>query len=207
MPYDETLIANMAIGHCGISIAIGDLATENSNEAVQCRRFFDHCRDSLYRMKLWSFANNEVALADLGVTGTVYEDRWLYRYMYPNFAIRINSIINPAIRTPATADDKIPYEIAYNPDSGGKVILSDAEDAIAEYNHLIEDVTFWDADFAEADSLYLGMRIAPALKVDAGIIQEIRGQWQLFLDNTMSITDSEDQPDPEAPSEFETVRG
>jgi len=207
MSYDETTLANMAIGHIGIGLSIGVLETENSAEAVACRRYFNHCRDFIYRMRRWPFAARLVSLQDLGVTGTLYDGIWAYRYNYPNFAMRINRIVNPAMRTPNTLEDKIKYEIV-NKDtgSGGKIILCDEDDAIADYNHLIEDVSLWDAEFVENFTTYLAVRIGPSLKCDANLVQQAREQWSQFLKNAMDTADSESQPDVEPPSQFQTVR-
>lgn len=208
MTYDTTELANMALGHVGVGLSIGTLETENSQEAISCRRYFTHCRDVLYRMRDWPFATRLTALSDLGVTGTNYEGIWLYRYNYPNFCMRINKIVNPAMRAPATAEQKIKYKIASkDTGSAGKVILCDQESAIAEYNHLIEDVSVWDAEFVENFTTYLAVRIAPSLKCDANLVNQVRQQWQLFLQNCMSTVDSEEQPDGERASQFETVRG
>lgn len=209
MTYNETLLSNMALGHVGVGLSIGDFDNENSQEAIACRRYFTHCRDVLYRMRRWPFAARITALSDLGVTGTNYDGVWLYRYNYPNFAARINFILNPAQRSPNTTEDKIKFEIASKDDSGsaGKVILSDQDSALADYNHLIEDVSLWDAEFVENFTTYLSLRISPSLKVKASLVQQAREQWQIFLQNCMVTIDSEGQPDPERPSQFQTVRG
>lgn len=208
MTYDTTELANMAIGHIGIGLSIGDLDTENSAEAIACRRYFTHARDVLYRMRRWPFASRLTTLTDLGVTGTLYDGMWAHRYNYPNFAIRINKIVNPAARSPATIKEKIKYDLASKADgSAGKVILCDQDNAIADYNHLIDDVSVWDAEFVENFTLYLGLRASGSLKANAGMVQQTRDQWRLFLQNNIVTTDSENEPDGEQPSQFETVRG
>jgi len=208
MTYDNTELANMALGHVGIGLSIGTLETENSQEAIACRRYFDHCRDVLYRMRRWPFAARLTTLSDLGVTGTNYDGIWLYRYNYPNFAMRINKIVNPAQRSPNTNADKIKFEIA-SKDTGslGKVILCDQDSAIADYNYLIDDVSVWDAEFVENFTTYLAVRISPSLKCDANLVKEVKAQWKEFLTNCMTTIDSESEPDGERPSQFQTIRG
>lgn len=208
MAYTETSLADIALGNIGVGASIGDLRTENSAEAIAMRRYFNHCRDVLYRMRAWSFATRLIQLQDLGVTGTLYDGIWGHRYQYPNVAMRINKIVNPAQRSPATEADKIKFEIASRDNvAGGKVILCDQKDAIAEYNYLLEDVGLWDAEFAENFCLYLGLRASGSLKANAAMVRETREQWQAFLQNCMSTIDSESQPDGERASQFQTVRG
>jgi len=208
MTYDNTTAANLALGHIGVGVAIGDLDTENSAEANAARRYFTHCRDVIYRMRRWSFASRLVTLTDLGVTGTNYSDVWGYRYMYPTDAMRINKITNPYLRDETTAAQKIQFEIAYkDTDTAGKVILCDQECAAADVNHLIEDPNLWGAEFMEQFTLYLGMRMAPSLKADKNLVQDVRNQWSLFLQASMNMADSESQEAPERESQFQSIRG
>ena len=207
MTYDKTILSNMAVGHCGIGKYIGDYELENSPEANYCRRYFDQCRDVIYATRRWPFASTIVALADLGVTGTNYDGIWAYRYKMPGNAIRANFVVNPANRAPTTSDDKIAFEIAYDVDNEGKVILCDQDEALLDMNQLIEDPTFWDPAFAEAHSLYLALRIAPALKVDSKVLQALQQQWFTWNDEAALSAMEEGQPDPEGASQLQSIRG
>lgn len=205
MPYTKTDIANLMLGHLGIGESIGNADTENSAEAIQFRRFFEHCRGLLLEMRPWSFVTRRVALQDIGISATSYKDQWAYRYMYPNDARRINEIINPAQRHPQSETDKIKYRIV-DETNNSKAILTDQQNAICEYNYDATDPAVFDSTFAQALSLMIAMSAGPALRVNANIQQMVDQKYEAWKAEA-SINDlSQAEPDNYPPSEFQQFR-
>lgn len=210
MPYDRTLIANMACSHLGIGLSISDVDNESSAEADACRTFIDHVFEAVLEICPWPFATRQIALQDLGIENTAYEDQWLYAYMYPNNCKRVNKIINPAKRTPVREEDKIPYRIVSYVDSGGsdagKLILCDQEDAILEYNHLVIEPERFSSSFAHVTSLFLAKLTGARLRAAADMIANVNREWDLWLSEATSQSKEEEQPDPDPISTFQSAR-
>lgn len=201
MPTSQDLIANIAIGSLGITTRISGLATDKSNEARQCRLFFDHTRLLTLEAKRWPYCARRVTLQDLGSPPT----GWTYRYKYPSNCVRANYIVNPALRTPGT-DLKIPFEIMDEDDGYGKVILCDAADAELDFNFNQEDVSLYSATMTQAHAMALAAFVAPALRVDANIMKAAQQAWTLWLAEAANQSFSEKQEDPLPESEFVTAR-
>lgn len=201
MPIDKNLIANMALGHCGVSGTIQDLDTDSTPEAVQCRTFYDPSRGILLESQEFSFAKRRVALQSLGTP----PDEWTYRYKYPNDCRLALRIVNPATRTPRN-DEKIPFEVKDYNDGYGRVIVTDQADALLDYNHDVTDATLFSYTFAFALSQFLALNISGPLKVDARLKEQIRRDYGIWMSEAASLTLREDQPDPEPQSEFYAVR-
>lgn len=202
MPQSITSISNMALGHCGVNSRIGDVETENSNEANACRLYFDHCRELLLEMQEWGFAKEEVALQSLGSP----PDPWGFRYKYPNFCSLALYIVNPSLRTPGR-DQRIPFEVRNYDGGTGKVILCDQENAILAYNRNIDNVALFAPSFVQALSLVLAAHICMPLRVDPKITQYINAQAGPWLNEAASRSLREQQKDPEPDSEFVRARG
>src|SRR5687767_3211022 len=88
-------IANMALGHLGISTEIQVLATEASKEARACRRYYNLARDKTLRDFDWPFAN---AIEDLQLIEEQPTVEWAYSYRYPANAVAVRRILNGATR-------------------------------------------------------------------------------------------------------------
>lgn len=202
MPTNKDLISNMALGGIGITTRISGLDTDKSNEAKQCRLYFDHVRLLVLEAKAWPAFSRRVELTDLGTPPT----GWLFRYKYPPDCVRANYIVNPVLRTPG-AENKIPFEVKDHDDAYGKVILCDTEDAELDFNFNQDNVELFSATFTEAIVTGLMAHIAPALRVDANIMAAAQQGWRLWLAEAANQAMTERQEDPMAISEFQAVRG
>lgn len=201
MVYSKTLICNMALASVGVTARIQDVDNEISNEANNCRLFYDHLVELLHETCEWPFAMREVQLVDLETP----PDEWAFRYKYPvdcKLAIKIK---NPALRTPGT-DGKIPFEVRDLTDGYGKVILCDAEDAILVYNKLITDPALYNSSFVQALSMGLGSHLAMPLRVDPNITKYVQGQFSNWLAEAVNFKQREQREDVEPDSEMQTVR-
>ena len=201
--FTKTTICNMTLSHCGIATYISDIETDNSNEAIQCRLWYEPCRDMLLEMTPWSFAEREVAPSNLGDP----PDAWGYRYLYPNNFKRINHIVDPYQRVPKTVEDKIPYKIQDYPDNAGKIILCDVEDAIINGNYWVTNEGLFTATYAQMLSLFIATNVVTPLRVDANIAARIDKKWATWLSEAQVQSKAERQDDPLPDSEYVTARG
>ena len=201
--YTKTLIGNMALSHCGISTLMSDIDTDDTNEAIQCRLWYDTCRDALLEMLPWSFAEIETPLS---LIEEEPNDRWAYSYLYPNFVKRINFIVNPYVRQPSPTSPKIPYKIQNYEDGPGKIILTDQEDAIINANRWITDESLYTDVYAMGQSLMIATYISKPLRVDAKIKLDIAKDWAAWLAEAQVQSKSEQQDDPAPDSEFASGR-
>lgn len=203
MTYSKNVIANMALGHCCIGTSIDDVDNEISNEAIQCRRFYDHVVKLLHGVCEWDFALVEVPLVIVDYVQT--NQQWAYVYKYPvdcELAVRIQ---NPAVRTPGE-DQQIPFKVKNFAGGYGKVILCDLEDAVLEYNTLVADENLWNANFAQADALGLAAHIGGPLRVDPRIMQGVNGNFSGWLAEAVNKKQREQTDDSEPQSDYVTVR-
>lgn len=194
-------IFNMALGSIGVAGRIEDADNELSEEAIQCRLFYDHCRGIILEAKEWPFAQVRDQLQDLGTPPI----GWAYRYKYPTNARRINRIVNTSIRTPG-ADQKIPFKISKLTDAHGKAIFTDQAEALADYNDDVDDADLFSSIFTQALVTALAAFIAPSLRVNADIMKQAQAQFTGWLSEATNQAQSEQQEDPYPVSEFERGR-
>lgn len=196
-------ICNMALATIGVTSRIVGVDTEKTNEAIQCRLWFDHLRKLLLETKHWpDFAGKTVALQDLGTDS----DHWAYRYKYPSDCVYAIRIVNPSCRTP-TQNQKIPYKVMRTDDVYGKAIYCDLESAQLEYNLDITDSTMFSASFTQAFIMALAAHIAMPLRVSAEIASNAQNQFKGWLAEAVQFSNRESQEDKEQESELITVRG
>lgn len=196
-------ICNMALATIGVNSRIVGVDTEKSNEAIQCRLWFNHLRKLLLEVKHWpDFAGKVVDLVDLGTDS----NHWAYRYKYPADCVYAIRIVNPSVRTPAR-DQKIPFKVARTDDSYGKAIYCDMQDAQLEYNLDITDPTLFTATFTQAFAMALAAHVAMPLRVSPDIVSNAQKQFQGWLAEAATFSIREGQEDPEPESQFVSVRG
>lgn len=202
--YTKTTICNMALSHCGIGSFISDIDTDDTNEAIQCRLWYEPSRDTLLEMMPWSFAQDEVQATLLAVDPNY---RWKFSYLYPNDVKRINGIIDPYKRRPERIEDKIEFEVKRAPSGNGKVIYTDQEDAIFDVNFWVTDESQYSDVYAVGQSLLIATYISKPLRVKASIKVDIANDWTTWLSEAQIQHKSEREDGAEAPSQFEQIRG
>lgn len=149
-------ICNMALSHLGVGTEIANLETETSQEAISCRRFYEQARDATLKKFPWPFATRIVAL------GLIAEDPtpdWKYSYRYPASALYLWKLTSASVVLDPNV--KLPYKIIG--DDSGRIILTNLEDASAEYISRVENPLRYTPDFIEAISYRLAAFVAPRL--------------------------------------------
>lgn len=201
MPASKSLICNMALAHCGITKRIQDVDNERSNEAINCRLFYDHIVDLLLETCEWGFAKTETTLALSDATPS----QWAYAYVYPadcKLALRIQ---NPSVRTEGT-EQKIPFKVVTNANKDGKLILTDMEDAILEHNMPVTNPALFSTSFVQAVALGVGAHVASPLRVDANLAKNLSQQFQNWLSEAVNLQQREQRDDIDPVSELERMR-
>lgn len=190
-------VYNLALGHIGTSTTVSD-DTERSPERVICARYWETCRDALlsYKDMRWGFATAQEPLSDIGNPPS----GWAYRYRYPNDCINALGIVEATGRT-ELQEALAPFIVAY--EAAGRVILTDAPQAVLSYTKRIDEVERWPAYFVEAMAYRLASMIVMPLKSDAGMRNDLIALAEQFAQIAMAASLNEGEPDPLRPSIYE----
>jgi hypothetical protein len=201
MSFTKQEICNMTVAHCGIGTDISDIEEDDTNEAIQCRKFYDRCVELLLEMLPWPFAEKRFTPTNLGSP----PDDWSYRYLYPNDCKRINKIVNLSKRTDDTVSDKLPYKIIkYG--TTGRAILTDVEDMEFDGNEWVTDESLFSATFAMALSQFIATFAAVPLRAKKEVVDDVRKQWAMWLSEAQVQAKAEQQSDTPRDSEFVYAR-
>ena len=201
MPASKTEIANMALNHLASEREIQDVDTDRSNEAMACRRFWDTCRDALLRSYPWPFATKTAGLALVATNPT---DEWAYSYQYPSDCLALRRIHSGSRMD--SRQSRIPYAIVQG--AAGKLILTDAANAVADYTVRIVETQYWDPDFVLAFSARLAFYIAPRVTGGDpfGLGKRAMQLFGMEVSSAESGAGNEEQPEEDPGSEFERAR-
>jgi hypothetical protein len=92
----STKIINMALSRIGISKRVGDISTEQSNEAAVARLHYSDDLSATLRDFDWAFATRYAELVLVGGTSTVpVNGDWQYSYRAPINMMKARRIVNP----------------------------------------------------------------------------------------------------------------
>lgn len=191
-----TEIANMALGHIGVSNFIANLESEKSEEAAICRRFLAIAREATLRDFDWPFATR---IQTLDLVAETPNDEWDFSYRQPAKCLNFRRILSGTRRD--TAESKIPYRLAQ--DDTGILILTDKRDAQGEFTAREEDPGKYPPDFTLVLSWRLAMYIASGLEeVDqsrAGVKASQMYEMELVRARANAANEEESDRPPEAP--------
>lgn len=168
MADDKLQIWNMALGFIKNTNSVQD-ENEQTPAAKQCRIYYDSARGTVLRDHLWNFARKQDTLAITGEAPT----GWQFQYAYPSDCIKLNRIYNP-VDPQDIALDRLPFEVASNPDGAGKVIWANLEEAELIYGINVDDTTKFEPDFDLVLALYLGHFLALAIANNSKRAGELR---------------------------------
>ena len=197
MSYSKTVIANLAISHLGIGKEISNIDTDNTEEAVACRRYFDISREQTLRNKDWSFAGRFFTLNLVESSPTT---EWAYSYRYPTNCLKTRRILS-GLRND-TRGSRIEFKIVS--DAIGKLIYADEANAVVEYTHNISDTSLFPPDFALALSYKLAFNIAATVTAGDpfGIRNTMNELYMAEIENAFSNDLNEQQDAREPESQF-----
>lgn len=200
----KTELANMAISHLGVGKEIANLDTEQSEEAVACRRFFDTARDATLRDFPWPFATKIASLGLIEDLSSNDTEEYNYSYRYPSDCLDIRRI-KSGIRND-THQSRVRYKILK--DSAARIIYTDEQNAEAEYTEKVTDPSFYPPDFQLAFSFRLAAYIAPRLaKGDPfNLRKQAMDMYYVEISRARAASENEEQKDELPYSEFERSR-
>lgn len=193
-------IANLALGHLAIGKTIASL-TENSSEARACNLFFDISREATLRDFPWPFASK---IETLGLVESAPNSEWDYSYRYPSDCLMFHRILSGSRND--SRQTRVPYKISQ--DSTGKLIFTDAEDAVCEYTVNADNPGMYAPDFSIALSYRLAAFIAPRLMGGDNFKMGIQAMqlYEATISRAKASALNEEQPDELPDSEFITGR-
>jgi hypothetical protein len=170
--------------------------SDGSTEGNACSAYFLFVFQQLARTAKWGCLNKQLSLtllqAALGTpenpTGTslpIPQQPWLYGYLYPPDCLLMRQIFAPVIPVAGSGEPQltvnntvapivpgqfqIPYTIGYSNDASGnplQVILTNQENAVANYTVDQPNPATWDALFTSAYVASLAAYLVPALSLD-----------------------------------------
>jgi len=152
----------MALGQLG-SYRVEAL-TEATPQALACKLYYAHARDSVLRGYPWSFAT---ARRTLALLTSEEDEKWEYVYGYPVDCLQALYIVN------VYGTEKLEFEVGYSSTAGTRVIYTDTEEAILVYSARVEDPNNFDPLFVESLYLYLATLLAHPLRADMALKREI----------------------------------
>lgn len=197
----NTEVGNLALGHIGVNYEVADLDTEQSREAKAIRRYYETCLASVLRDFPWGFSTK---VADLLLIEEDPNTDWLFSYRYPSDCLLARKILSGVNIT--TKNDTIDFKLSR--DVGGRLIMTNQEDAVLEYTMLNTTFSQMPADFKLAFSYALAVLIAPSLT--SGDPFKIRKDCQAMYESEMSKAKAnsanEETIGPLYDSEFERSR-
>lgn len=117
---------------------------EDSEEAKECKIYYEHSRRRLLRLNTWGFARRETKLALLAET----VPGWKYCYGYPEECLSVTFVFdeNHARKKEMERQD---FHITIV-EGNFPVIGTDVKDAWAEYIHDVKDPDMFSEEFTEA---------------------------------------------------------
>ncbi len=195
----DTLVANMALGHIGVSKQIGNMVTEKSTEAVQCALYYPQAIQE--SIEGWDWPEL-TTWASLALVATQPNDDWAYAYNYLNDCAKIRRIvtINGRKETNPPAWKLGTY-------NGKTSLFAQVNPCPIEYTRLLTDITQASALLVGAISWRLASFIAPALTRMQGRAESCFQMYQLLLSQAEVQRANEQQHEPELESEMIRARG
>lgn len=165
---NSTEICNLALSYLGDG-RINSLQ-DDSEEGKRCAVHYDQDRQKLLLAYPWGFAKKIEKLA-------LYTDAlpgWKYAYAYPSSCIAVRFVYDED-HAQVKEQRKQDYEIMMMSEYR-RAILTDVEDAYAEFTADVKDPELFSPDFADALSHQLAASLAMGLTGSANIVS-----WHLQM--------------------------
>lgn len=192
MSASEVTIANMALSFLGHGRAIASL-TERSAEAIAANEFYEQARDETLEARDWAWATKVAALSLVEEleSDDVLADLGSFTYQYPADCAKMRRILSGSrVDNQSTG---VPLRFVYA--TTGRYIVTDMEEAVAEYTKRVEDVGFWPKAFRRAVAYSLAGYIAPRLAM-APLMPQMRALYEAELSKAMALSAEEEWPEP-----------
>jgi hypothetical protein len=170
-----TFIINQALSHIGVSKQIGDITTEDSEEAVTARLHYIDDISAVLRAHPWQFATRYARLVLVGGTATVpVNGDWQYSYRAPTDMMFARRIVNPNLV--GRGWDENPPKWRLGSDDTGLLIYSNETPTSGQPGNVTPELEYTirtscaalqgDSIFREALAWRHAFSLAPALAKD-----------------------------------------
>lgn len=201
-------IWNMALGWVGArTIASED---ENTQEAVQCRLFWDSARRQVLRDYPWPFARRRAWLARLPLPEG-WEGEFAHAFALPADCLKVlglrgtgaasgassvaGSVSSSAASTgagEAASAVSLPWTLAYHPEAARQTLLCNAGAALLTYSADVRDVGLYDDLFVHVLARRLAALVAaPLLRGNAAKVREMEELYRAALPSAREASASE----------------
>ena len=192
-----TDICNMALAY----IAKGRIVSmeEQTEQARQCKLFYDTTKKDLLRNYTWGFAKRIVKLAEL--TQSEEHPYFKYIYSYPQKCVAVRKIFDKDTGREVLGGEQQRWDL-YMAKDNILAIGVDIPKAYIEYTYDVDDTNLFSADFIDAFSHMLAFNICIQLTGNSGLQQT---QYQLAQNALMRAkytTAQEKHNIPEYPSKY-----
>lgn len=199
MAISQVDIGNMALDHLGTDSTIESL-DEQSAEAAAIKLWYDISVRSALEDLDWTFARRRRTLV-------LHDDDppsgiWTYRYQYPENAVKIRSLANPAGLKAAP----VPYEIELSDNGETRSILTNLQSAVAVYTSFVTSVGLYSAGFIEALSYQIAMKAAFRITGRRDIKKDLFDQYAVVMRHAAGSNAMEGMPDAPPDADWIAVR-
>lgn len=196
----DVTVCNLALLAIGSRTQISALS-DGSTAGDACTTLYSFVFQQLARTAKWGCLNKQLQLTLIqaaqgtpenptGATLPIPAQPWLYAYLYPPDALLVRQIFPPITTTGSAINQlgiannttpwvyggtEIPYATGYTTDTSGnplEVILTNQENAIANYTVDQENPQSWDALFTSAYVASLAAYLVPALSLNPPLMQQ-----------------------------------
>lgn len=184
---------NRALGFIGTRTVASE--NENTQEAVQCRLYWDSARRGALRDAAWPFAQRRKWLAQVAPPEGFEHS---HAFALPHDCLKVHGIENVgagSARPFLGSARTIPYILAYDATAQRQVVLCDAPAALLAYSADVTQVALFDDLFAHALTRKLAALIAvPLLKNNSQKMQELETLYRQSLADARLAAVSESPP-------------
>ncbi|MBI3564792.1 MAG: hypothetical protein HY079_06320 [Elusimicrobia bacterium] len=215
----QTDIINLAMTHMGTRL-IASLQ-ENSESARRAAALWGPSRDEVLRDCPWNFAT---MIQPLALSANDKVIGWNYVYGYPSKCLLVRKVFSAVLGDmrgvsipdwAADPDAKARPDIVEDPDfremlgptTGGKIIVSQLQNAYAEWTALVDDTTLWDALFVKAMSFKLAAELTGHLTGDKELRAAMEAKYLSQIQEAKRVNFTEGADLAKRSSEFVRVRG
>lgn len=181
MNYTKSKLFNIALKNLRVSVSIQNSNQSDRNTNI-LNEYYDSAKIQVLKDFDWNFAN---AYRELSLTGNIpMNPKFLYEYDYPNDCVFTRELVS------YRDDDIVEFEVAANA-SGQKVINTNITPAVLRYTKLIDNETFFSAEFAMALCWYLAFLSAPAITGNRSIQSDCLSVYTNMLAKAKALNASE----------------
>ena len=199
MAWNDTEIANRALGDLGYRDAIVDLATDTSLQARVLRGNFDLAVEDVLSDAPFGVGLRMGELTIVSDPDVPYNDQYWFAYRYPTGSVLFRAVLpeGQAGRM-ATEKSQIPWKM--HSDASGRLILTDQENAEGEW--VVAPASgFLTAKLVLAVALRLAMLSAPRLRRENQSALDLEAPYQRLLSEVKAHNAAESgfEPAPDPP--------